>query len=80
MSRLAHQLAAEGYGVEDLIVRCGISERQAREVVWDAEKRRLMILAAEDAARNKAALQLQEALAKEEELKLRIRNVFEKVS
>lgn len=39
----ARRLAAKGYGWEDIVVRSSgtISEHTAKQIVWDAERRRL---------------------------------------
>lgn len=41
MSRRARMLADEGLGIDDLVVRCGISREAAKHEVWAAEDRRI---------------------------------------
>jgi UDP-N-acetyl-D-mannosaminuronate dehydrogenase len=73
VSRLAHMLAIEGLGYEDIAVRCGISKNQAKAVVWDIERKRVRKLAAKLARLHNAAV-------KNEQLRIRVVSIFEKVS
>lgn len=70
---LARRLAMQGYGFEDISVRCGISKRAAKEIVWAAERKRQKRLA-------QIIADLHNAAVREERLKRKIGIVFEKVS